>query len=115
MPSIERAIQGTFGPIYVPPTVTSASVGTTAAVCITDSTRDPATGVREVLICNTHASQTLYVGFFALGATVTGMASTAGIPIPPGGSRSLVIGCGLRLAIMGSGASTSYVAFVVEK
>lgn len=113
--SVERSIQGTFGAILAPPTVTSTSVGTTAQVLITDSTADPATGVREVLLCNTHASQTLYIGFFAKGATVTGMAVTDGIPVPAGGSRSLVIGAGLRLAVMASGAATTYTVLVSDK
>lgn len=112
--SVERSLQGSFGPITSPPTITSTTVGTTAQVLITDSTAAH-NGVREVSVINTHGSQSVAILFFTAGATVTGGTFAQGWPILPGSSQTFTVQANLRLAIIGSGASTSYVVMVNDK
>lgn len=112
--SVERSLQASFGPITSPPAITSTTVGTTAQLLIADSAASHS-GVREVSIINTHGSQSLAILFFNAGATVTGGTFAQGWPILPGSSQTITVQGNIRLAVIGSGASTSYVVMVNDK
>lgn len=112
--SVERALQGSLGPVNTVPTVVDGSVGTTSQLLTADSTADRKSGIRRVRLVNTHASNLLTLAIKAFGDAGTTYAVTDGMRILPGGEVNVVVSANLSLIIVASAASTTYNAVISD-
>lgn len=108
--SFFRELYAAFAPItdVVPGLV--VTIGTTSAVLFTDLTTSYT--IRRVRIYNSHASQTLALHVVPLGqaAASESVTSNGAIVVGPGQSESILVKGDRRILVVGSAASTTFVA-----
>lgn len=107
----DRALQAAFLPIgeLVPGLI--VTIGTTSAVLFTDLAATTYT-IRRVRIFNSHATQTLALHSVPIGqaAAAESVTSNGALVVGPGQSESFLFRSDRRILVVGSAASTTFVA-----
>jgi hypothetical protein len=110
--STDRSLQAAFAPLRAGNTTAlNSNVGATPALLTADNT---GFGVRRILLRNTHASQTLAVCLVAAGASIAALTQANGYVLAAGERIEFIVDADTRVALVGSGASTTYSAWVSD-
>lgn len=107
MTTIDRGLLAAFAPVF-DPKVGSSSVGTTSKQLVDDHPGNLEHNVRRLRIYNAHATQLLGVCLIHQFEDPTTLTMAGAVWIPPGQTWSSIIDWSHRLAVVASGAGTTY-------
>lgn len=109
--STERSLQSAFTPLRHTSIPLNSTASATPALLTADLTGDQ---VRRVTIKNQHATQLIAVCFVARGASIAALTTASGYQLSPGQEFTFSVHSDTSIALVASGAATSFTALVSD-
>jgi hypothetical protein len=110
--STDRSLQGAFAPLRADNTqFVNSTAGTSPALLVTDNA---GAAIRRVKVKNLHATQDIAVCLVRRGASVAALTTSSGWLLKPGAEETWTVDADSNVALVASGASTTFTAMVSD-